>query len=80
MPTFIYPPSIPWNWMFQRPQQLLCQFSASGQTVLYEDLGNFLQPGIRSLSPTFTSLPRDFRHDYSPSTTTHSLVNRSLAH
>ncbi|KGP75875.1 glycosyl transferase family 1 [Desulfosporosinus sp. Tol-M] len=52
MPTFIYPPSIPWNWMFQRPQQLLCQFSASGQTVLYEDLGNFLQPGIRSLSPT----------------------------
>lgn len=52
MPTIIYPPSIPWSWMFQRPQQLLGHFSASGQTVLYEDLGNFLQPGIRSLSPT----------------------------
>lgn len=50
MPTFIYPPSIPWNWMFQRPQQLLGQFSSSGQTVLYEDLGNFSQPRIRSLS------------------------------
>jgi len=38
--------------MFQRPQQLLGQFSASGQTVLYEDLGNFPQAKIRSLSPT----------------------------
>jgi len=38
--------------MFQRPQQLLGHFSASGQTVLYEDLGTFLQPGIKSLSPT----------------------------
>ena len=53
MPTIIYPPSIPWSWMFQRPQQLLGHFSASGQTVLYEDLGNFLQPRIKSLSPTF---------------------------
>ncbi|MDQ7092679.1 glycosyltransferase family 1 protein [Desulfosporosinus sp. PR] len=50
MPTFIYPPSIPWNWMFQRPQQLLGQISSSGQTVLYEDLGNFPQPKIKSLS------------------------------
>ena len=38
--------------MFQRPQQLLGHFSASGQTVLYEDLGKFLQPGIRGLSPS----------------------------
>ncbi|MDR3539794.1 MAG: glycosyltransferase family 1 protein [Desulfosporosinus sp.] len=53
MPTIIYPPSIPWSWMFQRPQQLLGHFSASGQTVLYEDLGIFLQPNIQSLSPTF---------------------------
>ncbi|MCB8818454.1 glycosyltransferase family protein [Desulfosporosinus shakirovi] len=53
MSTIIYPPSIPWNWMFQRPQQLLSQFSASGQTVLYEDLGNFPKPTIRSLSTSF---------------------------
>ncbi|MGC7871576.1 glycosyltransferase family protein [Desulfosporosinus sp. SYSU MS00001] len=51
MPTFIYPPSIPWNWMFQRPQQLLSQFSLSGHTVLYEDLGNFPQPKIKTLFP-----------------------------
>jgi len=38
--------------MFQRPQQLLGRFSASGQTVLYEDLGHFTQPRIKSLSPT----------------------------
>ncbi|ODA39712.1 glycosyltransferase family 1 protein [Desulfosporosinus sp. BG] len=52
MPTIIYPPSIPWSWMFQRPQQLLGQFSASGKTVLYEDLGNFSQAKVISLSPT----------------------------
>lgn len=51
MPTFIYPPSIPWSWMVQRPQQLLSQFSSLGHTVLYEDLGHFSQPRIRSLSP-----------------------------
>jgi hypothetical protein len=51
MPTFIYPPSIPWSWMFQRPQQLLGHVSSSGYTVLYEDLGNFPQPKIKSLSP-----------------------------
>lgn len=52
MSTIIYPPSIPWSWMFQRPQQLLGQFSASGQTVLYEDLGNFPKPNVKSLSPS----------------------------
>ncbi|AFQ42390.1 glycosyltransferase family 1 protein [Desulfosporosinus meridiei] len=53
MPTIIYPPSIPWNWMFQRPQQLLGRFSASGQTVLYEDLGNFSTSKNNLLSPSF---------------------------
>ncbi|MHB1651445.1 MAG: glycosyltransferase family protein [Desulfitobacteriaceae bacterium] len=54
MPTIIYPPSIPWNWMFQRPQQLMRQFAALGYTVLYEDLGHFPTPQIHKLSPTFT--------------------------
>lgn len=53
MPTIIYPPSIPWSWMFQRPQQVLGHFSASGQTVFYEDVGKFSQPNIKSLSPSF---------------------------
>lgn len=52
MPTIIYPPSIPWNWMFQRPQQLLGRLSSAGQTVLYEDLGNFSTPKVFSLSPS----------------------------
>lgn len=52
MPTIIYPPTIPWSWMFQRPQQLLGQFSAYGHTVLYEDFGNFPEAKIRRLSPS----------------------------
>lgn len=53
MPTIIYPPSIPWNWMFQRPQQLMSQFAARGYTVLYEDPGKFPKPRVQRLSPTF---------------------------
>lgn len=54
MPTIIYPPSIPWNWMFQRPQQLLLHLSALGYQVLYEDLGKFDNPNLQTLSPSFS--------------------------
>lgn len=54
MPTIIYPPSIPWNWMFQRPQQLLLQLSSLGYNVLYEDLGRFDSPNLQRLSPSFS--------------------------
>ncbi len=54
MPTIIYPPSIPWNWMFQRPQQLLSQLAGLGYTVLYEDLGHFSSPTVKKLSSTFS--------------------------
>lgn len=53
MPTIIYPPSIPWHWMVQRPQQIMRQLAVQGYTVLYEDLGDFPVPGVRKLSPTF---------------------------
>lgn len=53
MPTIIYPPSIPWNWMFQRPQQLMRQFAKLGYTVIYEDLGHFSNPEVQKLSPNF---------------------------
>jgi glycosyltransferase involved in cell wall biosynthesis len=53
MPTIIYPPSIPWNWMFQRPQQIMRQLAVQGYTVLYEDLGDFPAPGVKKLSNTF---------------------------
>ncbi|MDA8228422.1 MAG: glycosyltransferase family 1 protein [Desulfitobacterium hafniense] len=54
MPTIIYPPSIPWNWMFQRPQQLMRQLSTLGYHVLYEDLGHFSHPTVQKLSSTFS--------------------------
>lgn len=53
MPTIIYPPSIPWNWMFQRPQQILRQLSSFGYTVIYEDLGHFSSSKVQHLSPSF---------------------------
>lgn len=53
MPTIIYPPSIPWNWMVQRPQHLMNHLASLGYTVLYEDMGNFDKPTSRKLSPNF---------------------------
>lgn len=54
MPTIIYPPSIPWNWMFQRPQQLLLQLSSLGYRVLYEDPRRFASPACQKLTPNFS--------------------------
>ncbi len=53
MPTIIYPPSIPWNWMVQRPQQIMRQLDTQGYTVIYEDLGDFPLPSVKKLSNTF---------------------------
>lgn len=53
MPTIIYPPSIPWNWMFQRPQQLLRELSMRGYNILYEDPGRFSKPHLHKLSSRF---------------------------
>ncbi len=53
LPTIIYPPSIPWNWMFQRPQQIMYRLAALGYTVLYEDLGNDSKHEVQELSPSF---------------------------
>ena len=33
--VIIYPPTIDWDWMKQRPQQLMEQFSLHGYTVYY---------------------------------------------
>ena len=35
MPTILYPPTINWGFLFQRPQQLLSQFAENGWTVYY---------------------------------------------
>ncbi|GBF72147.1 hypothetical protein PA598K_00384 [Paenibacillus sp. 598K] len=34
-PVIIYPPTIDWNWMKQRPQQLMEQFARHGHEVYY---------------------------------------------
>lgn len=35
MPTIIHPPSIPFRWMVQRPQQMFMQFSPLGYTCIF---------------------------------------------
>ncbi len=35
MPEIFYPPTLDWNFLFQRPQQILRQFSLHGWTVHY---------------------------------------------
>lgn len=37
MKTIVYPPTIQWHGLFQRPQQLLRQFARDGWTVIYCD-------------------------------------------
>jgi teichuronic acid biosynthesis glycosyltransferase TuaH len=33
--VIVYPPTIDWTWMFQRPQQILSQFAKDGWRVIY---------------------------------------------
>lgn len=54
MPTIIYPPTLSWHWMFQRPQQLMKQLSLMGYTVFYEDVGSFPHPQAKTLWESFT--------------------------
>ncbi|OEF98873.1 hypothetical protein BHF71_02800 [Vulcanibacillus modesticaldus] len=35
MAVIIYPPTLDWNWMFQRPQQLMKQFALDGHEVYF---------------------------------------------
>lgn len=35
MPTVLYPPTIDWNFLFQRPQQIMKQFAENGWKVYY---------------------------------------------
>lgn len=50
MPTIIYPRSLPWHWMVQRPQQLMKELAALGYTVLYEEPGSFSHPQVKKIS------------------------------
>lgn len=49
MPTIIYPRTLPWSWMVQRPQQLMKELSFLGYTIFYEDRGAFSQPQVEKL-------------------------------
>ncbi|CDX04755.1 glycosyltransferase involved in cell wall biosynthesis [Desulfitobacterium sp. LBE] len=53
MPTIIYPRTLPWSWMVQRPQQLMRELSYLGYTIFYEDRGAFPQPQVKKLWDSF---------------------------
>ncbi|MDQ0417006.1 glycosyltransferase involved in cell wall biosynthesis [Croceifilum oryzae] len=44
MAILIYPPTIDWTWMKQRPQQILSQFAADGHTVYYANRTQTTEP------------------------------------
>ncbi|OXM85636.1 glycosyltransferase [Paenibacillus rigui] len=47
----IYPPTINWNYMKQRPQQLMEQFGKHGHTVYYYDKHNTEGPVLEETAP-----------------------------
>lgn len=51
MCLIIYPPTINWNYMKQRPQQLMEQFGKHGHSVFYFDKHNAEGPVIEQASP-----------------------------
>lgn len=50
----IYPPTIDWNWMKQRPQHLMEQFSLHGFSVYYCNMTQSRTELYTAISPTFT--------------------------
>ncbi|MEN9406208.1 MAG: hypothetical protein RLZ12_492 [Bacillota bacterium] len=53
MKVIIYPPTIDWDWMRQRPQQLLTQLSKLGYDVFYCNVTQRAAP-LEQLSPTLS--------------------------
>ena len=55
----LYPPTIDWSWMFQRPQQILSQFAKHGWKVIY--VNKTQKKGM----PPVTVLPNvEVHHDW----------------
>ncbi|NMA69085.1 MAG: glycosyltransferase family 1 protein [Desulfitobacterium sp.] len=50
MPTIIYPRALPWNWMVQRPQQLMKELATLGYTVFYEEPGSFSRSQVQKVA------------------------------
>lgn len=51
MGVVVYPPTIDWTYMKQRPQHLMEQFAAKGHTVLYFNKQNGNGPAIDKIGP-----------------------------
>lgn len=50
--TFLYPPTIDWTWVFQRPQQLMRAFVAQGHRVIYHNVNpKPCEPKLYELEP-----------------------------
>ncbi len=55
MPTIIYPPTIDYNWLYQRPQQLLKSISKLDYKIIYYNTESYLkqQNCILEVNPNF---------------------------
>ncbi len=55
MLTVLYPPTIDWHFLFQRPQQLLLSFAKQGIQSIFCNKDHYLpqSPGIKELFPNF---------------------------
>ncbi|MCX7745958.1 MAG: glycosyltransferase [Clostridia bacterium] len=55
MPTVIYPPTIDYNWLYQRPQQLLKEIAAQGYKVVFFNNDRYFKQdrGIIEKYPNF---------------------------
>jgi teichuronic acid biosynthesis glycosyltransferase TuaH len=55
----LYPPTIDWSWMFQRPQHILSQFAANGWKVLYAN-----KTQKKGVPPTIVAPNIEVHHDW----------------
>ena len=53
MPTIVYPPTIDWHYLYQRPQQLMAALAKLGYRIFFcnAEVGRKARPGITRLAP-----------------------------
>ncbi len=54
--TIVYPPAMDYNFMYQRPQQILAAFARLGAEVIYMNIGN-VHPQVEPVVCPFSRLP-----------------------
>ena len=59
MNTIIYPPFMRWEYMTQRPQQLMREFARMGYRVIFHSGQNEVKAGIKEVAPNLFVCNRD---------------------